>query len=133
MAKYLLDSHVLLWFQDQSNLLPTKVLEEISKFENEIIFSQISLLEIAIKQKIGKLPDVQIGTDLIFDQAIRDNFTFLPLKNSHINAYSAISLFQSHRDPFDRLLVAQCFEERATLISADPKRTLYHEFIKILW
>jgi len=133
MAKFVLDTHALLWFQDKSNLLSSKAVETIVDPDNEIIFSQISLLEIAIKQKIGKLPEVVISPIQIYTQAIEDDFNFLSIENAHIESYKEVFLFPSHRDPFDRLLVAQCFEERATLISSDPKMKLYEDIIGILW
>ena len=56
--KYLLDTHCLLWFQENNPKIPKRVMQEIQNPENLILFSQLSLYEIVIKQAIGKLPDL---------------------------------------------------------------------------
>jgi PIN domain nuclease of toxin-antitoxin system len=73
---YLLDTHCLLWFQDNSPKIPKRVMSIIQDTGNKVLFSQISLFEIAIKQKIGKLPAFISNINDIYDQAIRDNFIF---------------------------------------------------------
>ena len=57
--QYLLETHCLIWFQENNSQIPDAVMNEIQSPDNTIIFSQISLFEIAIKQKIGKLPSFQ--------------------------------------------------------------------------
>jgi PIN domain nuclease of toxin-antitoxin system len=91
------------------------------------------LFEIAIKQKIGKLPDFQGDIAAIYRQALSDNFTFLPISNTHISAYATIPLFAQHRDPFDRLLIATAYEEAATLITIDSNFSLYSKLIELFW
>ncbi len=71
---------------------------------NEVFISQISLFEIAIKQKIGKLPELPLSIDTLTVQMQQDNFNLLPFSNAHLAAYDAIPLLEHHRDPFDRML-----------------------------
>jgi len=91
------------------------------------------LFEISIKQKIGKLPGVKVSVEEIYDQAIADGFTFLPIQNQHIYRYAEIPLVKDHRDPFDRLLVATALEEKVTILSADEQLKLYADIINVYW
>ncbi len=97
------------------------------------MFSQISLFEIAIKQKIGKLPLFQATISEVYEQAIKDNFTFQPLHNNQIEAYEKVPLLQEHRDPFDRLLIATALEENLIVLTADKNFSLYPQLIKVFW
>jgi PIN domain nuclease of toxin-antitoxin system len=131
--RYLLDTHCLIWFQENNPKIPEQVMTQIQKANNIILFSQVSLFEISIKQKIGKLSTFNITVEDIYLQAIKDNFTFLPLQNQHIFNYYKIPLLEDHRDPFDRLLLATALEEDAIIISADEKFNKYERLVKILW
>jgi PIN domain nuclease of toxin-antitoxin system len=131
--KYLLDTHCLIWFQENSPKIPYHVLKQIEDRANIILFSQISLFEIAIKQKIGKLPLFEASILEVYEQALKDDFTFLPLKNNHIEAYKNVPLMQEHRDPFDRLLIATALEDKLTVLTADKNFHLYHSLIDASW
>jgi PIN domain nuclease of toxin-antitoxin system len=133
MNRYLLDTHCLLWFQENNKDIPNRVMDVLKSTENEVFFSQISLFEIAIKQKIGKLPDFKVSISEIYEQAFSDLFTFLPILNQHLFQYQNIPLIESHRDPFDRLLIATAKEENLTIITADEKFSNYKELIEIYW
>ncbi len=130
---YLLDTHCLIWFQENNPKIPSRVLDIIQNPENIILFSQVSLYEIAIKQKIGKLPDFKSDIIEIHQQAIKDNFTFIQLQNKHLSSYSKVPLHDHHRDPFDRFLIATAYEEEATMVTVDSNFELYRNFISILW
>jgi PIN domain nuclease of toxin-antitoxin system len=91
------------------------------------------LFEIAIKQKIGKLPDFTSTIEEVYLQALNDNFTFLPVSNQHIFNYLNIPLNAPHRDPFDRLLIATAHQENAVMITKDDNYNLYTRLIKVLW
>ncbi|MFC4211123.1 type II toxin-antitoxin system VapC family toxin [Pedobacter lithocola] len=130
---YLLDTHCLIWFQENNPKIPRLVMETIQNIENTIYFSQISLFEIAIKQALGKLTHFDITVEDIFTQALKDGFTFIPLENPAIFNYGNIPLLNDHRDPFDRLLIATAIHNDATLLSADEKFKLYPDLLKLLW
>lgn len=100
---------------------------------NIIFFSQVSLFEISIKQRIGKLPNLHVAIEDIYEQAVNDGFTFISIQNQHIYNYSKIPLFENHRDPFDRLLIATVFHENAIVLSVDEKFKLYKDLIRVFW
>jgi PIN domain nuclease of toxin-antitoxin system len=132
-VRYLLDTHALIWFQENNPKIPESVMKAIQEEGNIILFSQVSLFEISIKQKIGKLPAFNATVEEIYHQAIKDGFTFLAIQNQHIYNYNEVPLSEGHRDPFDRLLVATAMEENSVIISADEKFNLYNRLISVLW
>jgi len=89
---YLLDTHSLIWFQENNPKIPEKVMTTIRDQDNVILFSQVSLFEIAIKQKIGKLPLFYASVEEVYNQAIKDGFTFLTIRNEHIFNYNNLSM-----------------------------------------
>jgi len=133
MPKYLLDTHVLLWFQLTESKISRKVMDIIQNPDNEIFFSQLSLFEIVIKQTIGKLPELNSDADEIYHQAIKDSFAYLPFQNHHLYQYRKVELFPHHRDPFDRMLIATAYEESMPIITMDKNFSLYKGFIDIIW
>jgi len=130
MKKYLLDTHYIIWLLLDVSKINKAVLNTIQNAENRIYYSDISLWEIAIKTKTGKL---KIGRNLkTLPEAMKiQNIDILPLKQSHIFETLEIPLFENHRDPFDRLLIAQAKIENLTLISDDAKFDLYPEIERI--
>jgi PIN domain nuclease of toxin-antitoxin system len=131
--RYLLDTHCLIWFQEDNPKVPRNISSIISDPNNIILFSQISLFELVIKQKIGKLPDFSITIEDVYTQALKDGFTFLSIQNSHIYSYNDLRLLENHRDPFDRLLIATAITEDAIILSADEKFKLYDDLVKVIW
>ncbi|GGI24767.1 type II toxin-antitoxin system VapC family toxin [Pedobacter mendelii] len=130
---YLLDTHFLIWFQENNPKIPEVVMETIQNNENTIYFSQISLFEIAIKQILGKLIHFYITVEDISTQALKDVFTFIPLENPAIFNYGSICLLNEHRDLFDRLIISTVIQKEATLLSADEKFKFYPDLLKLLW
>ncbi len=114
---YLVDTQILLWTITKSSRLSSKVLKLFKNDlgENSFYFSQISLYEIAIKQKIGKLPEITGDILIIYRQLIADGYDFIPISNQHIEAYKQVPLHNNHRDPFDRLLLATALAENYTI------------------
>jgi len=108
-------------------------MDVIQNQNNIILFSQVSLFEISIKQKVGKLPGFYATIEEIYNQGVNDGFTFLPIKNQHLYNYNKIPLFDAHRDPFDRLLIATAISENATIISSDKKFNLYADLVEVIW
>ncbi|MGH8555987.1 MAG: type II toxin-antitoxin system VapC family toxin [Methylococcales bacterium] len=130
---YILDTHCLIWFQENNPKIPNKVMVELQEPANTVFFSQVSLFEMAIKQKIGKLPDFTADLSEVYEQAINDGFSYLPIKNQHLFSYQKIPLLEAHRDPFDRLLLATAYEENAIMLSADHNFSLYTGLIQVFW
>lgn len=130
---YILDTHCLIWFQENNPKIPEKVMEIIQNPDNLIYFSQISLFEISIKQSIGKLSHFEVSIEDIYNQALKDDFIYLPIENSSIFHYGNIPLLDGHRDPFDRLLISSAIHKAAILLSADEKFKLYPDILKLFW
>lgn len=109
----LLDTHALLWWLSDDEMLSPEARVAISNPENTVFLSAVVVWEIRIKQRIGKLelPDE-------FSEVLeRQPFTELPITIDHANALTWLPMI--HRDPFDRLLVAQAMVEELTIVSRD--------------
>ena len=112
--RILLDTHFLLWWLADDPALGDRGRELISTPENLIFFSAASVWEMRIKQGIGKLDLPENFADVLADQA----FEPLGITIEHAHALHGLPLL--HRDPFDRLLIAQARLERLTLLTRDP-------------
>jgi PIN domain nuclease of toxin-antitoxin system len=117
MARLLLDTHAFLWWLDGDKRLVANVRRLIRSEDNEIVVSAASVWEITTKARIGKLPGaLAVAADVpacIVDQG------FVPLSISIEHAQIAGSLPGPHRDPFDRMLIAQAQAERIPIVSID--------------
>ena len=109
----LLDTHILLWWLDDHALLPVNAREAIADPDNVIILSAAVILEIRIKQGIGKLEIAPNFYNVIKEQG----FEMLAITSDH--AYAVGDLPKLHRDPFDRILIAQAMLEGFTLVTHD--------------
>ena len=110
----LLDTHVFLWWLDDPTLLSREAREAIAQGNNAVYISAAVAWEIAVKQSLGKL---EAPDDL--EEAMRAN-RFLPLPLTVAHALAVRNLPPHHRDPFDRILIAQARAEGFTLVSRDP-------------
>ena len=115
--KLLLDTHVLLWAAGQPDRLPSKVRKLLDDPRNEPIFSSASLWEIAIKSGLGR-DDFQVDARLLRRGLLDNGYVELPITSEHAVAIDCLP--QIHKDPFDRLLVAQSMVEGIALLTADP-------------
>ncbi|MFN8347215.1 MAG: type II toxin-antitoxin system VapC family toxin [Spirosomataceae bacterium] len=126
---YLVDTQIIIWFQLFDQRLRPSIYELLSDGRNTLFVSQISLFEIAIKQKIGKLPELDKPMVELIEIIQNDGFEILSLKNRHITSYNSIPLNETHKDPFDRLIIATAIAENLPVISADEKFQLYKHMI----
>jgi PIN domain nuclease of toxin-antitoxin system len=117
--KLLLDTHVLLWALTDSPRIKA-IRKRLLSVDNELYFSVASLWEIAIKVSLGKL---QADATEIRDAALEGGFVELPILGQH--ALHVGGLPWHHRDPFDRLLVAQAAAEPMRLLTADEQLLAY--------
>lgn len=121
--KYLLDTHILLWYlTDNQEKLSAEYIEILLNEQNELYFSSVSIWEIAIKSGLNKA-DFRFKSKLVCDELLRQGFNLLDLKVNHI--YYLEQLPSIHQDPFDRLLIAQAYSERLTLLTLDQKILQY--------
>lgn len=115
--KFLLDTHVLLWAAGQPDRLPAKVRRLLGDPLNELIFSAASLWEVAIKKGLGR-DDFQADARLLRRGLLDNGYSELAITSAH--ALAIDSLPPIHKDPFDRLLIAQSMVEGITLLTTDP-------------
>ena len=121
--KLLLDTHVILWFEEDAVQLPETVKAWIENEDNEKFVSIASVWEVAIKVGLGKLILGKPIEDYFMDLLSRNGFTLMPISISY--ALRVHSLPPYHRDPFDRMLVAQSLQEEMSIVSADPALDAY--------
>lgn len=117
--RLLLDTHILLWWDADDARLPAALRTAVAAPENDIYISAASAWEIAIKKAAGKL----WAADSIANTIDRHSFLALPITVEH--AEWAGSLPPLHRDPFDRLLVAQAHLEGLILVTVDEQILRY--------
>jgi len=122
-VRLLLDTHALVWWWLDDRKLPTAARSAIADQTNEVIVSAVSAWEIANKFRVGKWPEVGSLADGFAGKLALSRFAALPVNIDH--AQLAGTLPGSHRDPFDRLIAAQCLIEAATLVSADEVLTQF--------
>lgn len=114
--KILLDTHLILWAAASPNELPTKTRQMIEEPSNELFFSAASLWEIAIKTSLQK-DNFQVDARVLRRNLLDNNYLELPIASTH--AVFIQSLPPLHKDPFDRILVAQATVEGITLFTSD--------------
>ncbi|MFZ0308368.1 MAG: type II toxin-antitoxin system VapC family toxin [Candidatus Sulfotelmatobacter sp.] len=114
--KLLLDTHLLLWAAGKPNRLSATARKLIDNTANELLFSAASVWEVAIKRGLGRR-DFQADPRLLRRGLLDNGYTELPILSDHVVAIE--SLPPIHKDPFDRLLVAQATVEGITLLTAD--------------
>ena len=114
--KLLLDTHLLLWAAGQPDRLSATARKLIDNLENELLFSAASLGEVAIKRRLGR-SDFQVDLRLLRRGLLDNGYGELPIVSDHVVATE--SLPSIHKDPFDRVLVAQATVEGITLLTAD--------------
>jgi PIN domain nuclease of toxin-antitoxin system len=119
-VRFLVDTHALLWALGEPSALSPTARDAIADPSNLIVVSSASLWECAIKATIGKL-DLP---DDFFDSVPEVGYEVMPVRISHLNVYRTLPMH--HRDPFDRMLVAQARAEALTLISRDPEVAKYN-------
>ena len=115
--KLLLDTHIFLWFIMGSSTLSTHARDLIEDGANEKFLSVVSLWEIAIKYSLGKLSLSAPFDELIPQQLSLNGFELLNIKIDHATMVATLPFH--HRDPFDRLLIAQAAVEKMPIVSVD--------------
>ncbi len=117
MKRYLLDTHTLLWYDTDPGRLGKQALRVLQKSASQIFVSPISLFEMQLKLRRGKLPE---AAPLIADiQRILQAYDFHSLDLTIDQAILAAALEWKHHDPFDRMIAAQALSENLVLLSND--------------
>ena len=127
--RVLIDTHVLLWWLTDSSRVPARANAILRDNNHECLWSAACTWELAIKSAIGKvrLPD---PLSVLIGRILRD-VGMKPLCIEHSHAARVADLPPLHRDPFDRMLIAQAQVERIPIVSADPQIAPYG--IEVVW
>ena len=116
------DTHLLLWSASGDSRLSAEAVQLLSDYENEVYFSTVSIWEVAIKYARGR-PEFVSDPRMFRDGLLSHGYRELAVSSEH--AIGVASLPTIHRDPFDRLLVAQALAEGLTLVTADVALARY--------
>jgi PIN domain nuclease of toxin-antitoxin system len=121
--RVLIDTHIFIWYIQNSERLPSSIATYINDGRNDILLSIASVWEMAIKQSTGKLNLGLPYASFIEEQMRLNSMELLPLRLDHLEVVTTMPFH--HRDPFDRLLIAQAMLENIVIISADSTFSSY--------
>jgi PIN domain nuclease of toxin-antitoxin system len=127
--RVLIDSHALIWATVEPHRISPRARQLLSRPEHELLFSMVSLWELSIKISNGKLTPLGASITDVIEVLKQRGAQLLPIRIGHIVRLESLPLH--HRDPFDRLLVAQALEEDLAILSSD--RLLHQYSAKIGW
>jgi PIN domain nuclease of toxin-antitoxin system len=120
---------MLLWALVEPRRLPKVAASHIRERSHEILYSSVSIWEIALKAQAGK-PVTSAPAERLVEAAAAGGYRELPVTSVHAARIATLPLH--HRDPFDRLLVAQALEEPARLLTVDRKLAPYSELVMVV-
>ena len=126
--KLLLDTHLLIWAADSIDRVPAGARALMADPENELLFSVASIWEIAIKCGLNR-PDFQVDARMLRRGLIDNGYCELPILSEH--AVATLALPPIHKDPFDRLLIAQAMVEGITLLTDDATVAQYQGTVRL--
>ena len=127
--KVLLDTHLFLWAAEESRRLPASVRDIMEGADQDLVFSVASLWEIAIKKALGRR-DFRVDLNVLQRNLVENGYIELPVLAEHVLA--TVSQPPIHKDPFDRVLVAQATVEGIMLLTADPILARYPGPIRLV-
>jgi PIN domain nuclease of toxin-antitoxin system len=127
--RLLLDTHILLWAANEPERMSKATRSLFENPENELVFSAVSLWEIAIKTGRGRI-DFRVDAGLLRRSLFDNGYAELPMTGAHAAALTVLPAI--HKDPFDRMLVAQATVEGLTLVTSDPAVANYPGPIRLV-
>lgn len=126
--RLLLDTHIFLWCITSEKAVPKLALDLIIRAE-EVYISSVSIWEIALKAKLGKL---SVKIDELIEIITASGFQELPLTVRHVTYVNQLPKASSHKDPFDRMLIAQAISEPLKFLTADKKLQKYSDLVHVV-
>ena len=120
--KLLLDTHLLLWAAGPSPRLSAAARRLIEDRDNELLVSTASLWEVAIKSALRR-PEFSVDVSMLRRNLLNNGYMELPVAGEH--AVAVANLPPMHRDPFDRMLIAQALQHGLTIVTVDPEVAAY--------
>ena len=127
--KLLVHTHILLWIAGVSRRLPASARDVIEDTSNVIFFSTASIWEVAIKARLG-YDDFAVDARKLRSNLIENNYQELPILGEH--ALGVANLPDIHKDPFDRIMIAQSFIEGLVMLTADRTVAKYGGLIRLV-
>ncbi|MGL4943864.1 MAG: type II toxin-antitoxin system VapC family toxin [Thermoguttaceae bacterium] len=126
--QYLLDTHALLWYASGDERLPVSIRPIVQNIRNDVAISVVTFWEVAIKVQLGKLSIGRTLEELVHFTG-QNGFRLMGMTPKHVMEYALLPLH--HKDPFDRMLIAQAISENMSLIGCDTSFDAYN--IKRIW
>jgi len=127
--RYLLDTHVFLWLNNQPAKLSSRVREMLTSGEHEFLLSTATPWEIQIKRQLGKLHLDQPLSTILASHLDDGGLGLLPIELTHIEKLGTLE--SHHKDPFDRMLIAQALAETISIITVDQAFESYP--VEVVW
>lgn len=127
--RLLLDTHLILWWEAGHPALPSQARALIENNDQGVFASRASLWEMAIKASLGRL---RVDLGKFVENTEKHGFRWLDITNQHLFAVAALPVFEDHKDPFDRLLVAQSMTEPLVLLTVDAKLGRYGPSVRVV-
>jgi PIN domain nuclease of toxin-antitoxin system len=125
----LVDTHTFIWDLLGDPRSSRRAKEILSSDTDELVFSLVSLWEVAIKIKTGKFHDLGSSVSYMRDEMMEYGMELLPIRYEHILQLESLPLH--HGDPFDRLLIAQAISDSLPIVTSDEKFKAYD--VKLIW
>jgi PIN domain nuclease of toxin-antitoxin system len=125
----LLDTHVLLWLLNDPDRVPFRIMTRVENTANDVMFSPINIFEVATKARLGR-SDFPFKAADVYQAARLAGLREAPLRATA--AMRAGDLAWDHRDPFDRLLMAQALDEDAALATVDARMLAYRSVVQMI-
>jgi len=116
--RFLLDTQIFVWWDSESDKLPPRLLMLCEDPAHTLLLSVASVWEIQIKAQLGKLDLTRPLTEIVREQERSNRFMLLPVEATHVFGLQQLPFH--HKDPFDRLLIAQALVEGLPILSVDP-------------
>ena len=126
--KYLLDTHAIIWYLEESTELPRRTTALIDNYEMDICICSTSLWEIAIKVNLGKL-ELKLTLDELLRYVKTREFRIIHIEDEHLLVLRGLPYI--HKDPFDRLLISTALAEDMTIITVDEN--IHKYAVKWVW
>jgi PIN domain nuclease of toxin-antitoxin system len=123
VTRFLLDTHVFLWYISADSRLPASFQAAIQDSSNDVYLSAVSVWEAVIKHNLGKLSLPRTPAEYLPQQRAAHGIAALPVDEAAMCHLAGLATF--HRDPFDRLLIAQAMQHELTLVTVDAEFSAY--------
>ncbi len=128
MPQYLLDTHTLVWMQNDDSTIPVKLKNLLSSPDAQLSISIVSLWEMVIKNQLGRL-DLKFSLSDNFKYCTKNRIVIKPILPDYLEVYHSLPLI--HRDPFDRMIIATAIFDNIVLVSKDGEVSKYP--VTVIW